>query len=93
LYDLIKITDEKFKDAFYFGLKDTLVCDGIDLATKIAYGQVRHRVVTLKGELIEKSGTMSGGGKPKTGGMSNVIVQEYTDEEIKESENNVQNSI
>ena len=93
MYELIKITDEKFKDAFYFGLKDTLVCDGIDLATKIAYGQVRHRVVTLKGELIEKSGTMSGGGKPKTGGMSNVIVQEYTDEEIKESEMNVQNSI
>jgi structural maintenance of chromosome 4 len=38
LYDLINITDEKFKDAFYFGLKDTLVCDGIDLATRIAYG-------------------------------------------------------
>jgi structural maintenance of chromosome 4 len=46
--------------------------------------------VTLKGELIEKSGTMSGGGKPKTGGMSNVIIQEYSDEEIKEAEINVQ---
>ena len=43
-------------------------------------------MVTLKGELIEKSGTMSGGGKPRTGGMSNVIVQEFSDEEIKESE-------
>jgi structural maintenance of chromosome 4 len=43
--------------------------------------------VTLKGELIEKSGTMSGGGKPRTGGMSNVLVQEFSDEEIKESEN------
>ena len=70
----MKITEDKFKDAFYFALRDTLICDGIDLATRIAYGQERHRVVTLKGELIEKSGTMSGGGKPRTGGMSNVIV-------------------
>jgi hypothetical protein len=29
---------------------------------------------------------MSGGGKPKTGGMSNVIVQEYTDEQINEAQ-------
>jgi structural maintenance of chromosome 4 len=42
--------------------------------------------VTLKGELIEKSGTMSGGGKPKTGGMSNVVVQEFTEEQIRECE-------
>jgi structural maintenance of chromosome 4 len=49
--------------------------------------------VTLKGELIEKSGTMSGGGKPRTGGMSNVLVQEFSDEEIKESENLVQSLI
>ena len=70
----MNITDDKFKDAFYFALKDTLVCETIDVATRIAYGQQRHRVVTLKGELIEKSGTMSGGGKPKTGGMSSIIV-------------------
>lgn len=38
LYDLVNISDEKFKNAFYFGLKDTLVCDGIDFATRIAYG-------------------------------------------------------
>jgi len=49
--------------------------------------------VTLKGELIEKSGTMSGGGKPRTGGMSNVLVQEFSDEEIKESGNIVQSLI
>jgi structural maintenance of chromosome 4 len=49
--------------------------------------------VTLKGEVIEKSGTMSGGGKPRTGGMSNVLVQEFSDEEIKESENLVQSLI
>jgi len=42
--------------------------------------------VTLKGELIEKSGTMSGGGKPKTGGMSHVSVQEFSEEQIREAE-------
>lgn len=36
--------------------------------------------------MIEKSGTMSGGGKPKTGGMSNVIVQEFSEEQIAESQ-------
>ena len=36
---------------------------------------------------------MSGGGKPRTGGMSNVLVQEFSDEEIKESENLVQSLI
>lgn len=61
-------------DSFYFAIKDTLVCESIDVATKIAYGSQRHRVVTEKGELIEKSGTMSGGGKPRTGGMSNKVV-------------------
>ena len=60
------------------------------MATRIAYGQMRHRVVTLKGELIEKSGTMSGGGRPKTGGMSSVIVQEYSEDQIKECEAIVQ---
>ena len=51
---------------------------------------MRHRVVTLKGELIEKSGTMSGGGRPKTGGMSSVIFQEYSEDQIKECEAIVQ---
>jgi len=76
----VNVSDEKFKDAFYFGLKDTLVCDGIDLATKIGYGNVKYRVVTLRGELIEKSGTMSGGGKPRTGGMSSKLVEEFSEE-------------
>ena len=37
---------------------------------KVAYGEIRRRVVTLNGEVIEVSGTMSGGGKAKKGGMS-----------------------
>jgi structural maintenance of chromosome 4 len=80
---LIKISDPKYADAFYFGVRDTLVCEGIDVATKIGYGpQKRFRVVTINGELIEMSGTMSGGGKKKYGGMGNRVVEEYSEEVI-----------
>lgn len=56
LFDLIKFKNEEYKTAFYFALRDTLVCQDIDTATKIAYGQQRFRVVTLDGKLIELSG-------------------------------------
>eukprot|EP00347_Sterkiella_histriomuscorum_P021716 403333013 len=92
LYDLIKPKDDKFLDAFYFGVKNTLVCENIDTASRIAYGQQRHRVVTEKGELIEKSGTMSGGGRPRTGGMSSKPVQEFSEDQIKELEQSVERS-
>ena len=56
--------------AFYYGVRDTAVADDLDGASKIAYGKTRKRVVTLAGQLIETSGTMSGGGaKPKGGRM------------------------
>lgn len=63
LFDLIKVEDEQVLPAFYYGLQDTLVAKDLDQATRIAYGRMRYRVVTLKGELIELSGTMSGGGR------------------------------
>ena len=70
LFDLINFKDENYKVAFYYALRDTLVCKDIDTATSIGYGAVRYRVVTLRGELIDLSGTMSGGGKPKRGGKA-----------------------
>jgi structural maintenance of chromosome 4 len=63
LFDLIDINDAVYKNTFYYVLRDTLVVDNIDDAQKVAFGsQTRYRVVTLKGEIIEQSGTMSGGG-------------------------------
>ena len=63
LFDLIDISDPVYKNTFYYALRDTLVVDNIDDAQKVAFGsQTRYRVVTLKGEIIEQSGTMSGGG-------------------------------
>jgi structural maintenance of chromosome 4 len=65
LFDLVKYKNQKLSHAFYFALRDTLVAPDLKTASSVAYGSTRHRVVTLNGELIEVSGTMSGGGKPK----------------------------
>jgi len=72
LFDLVRPADEKIRPAFYKALGDTLVAADLEQASRIAYGSKRkQRVVTLEGQMIEASGTMSGGGaKAKKGGMS-----------------------
>lgn len=51
------------RTAFYYALRDTLVADTLDAATREAFKPTRRtRVVTLAGELVEPSGAMSGGG-------------------------------
>lgn len=83
LFDLVKAKDEKFRPAFYHALQDTLVAKDLAQANRIAYGARRWRVVTLDGELIDKSGTMSGGGKTvKRGLMSSKLVAETTQEQV-----------
>lgn len=72
LFDLIEISQPRLRPAFYMALRDTLVASSLDIAVKIAYVGDRavHRVVTQTGELIDISGSMSGGGKSvKSGGM------------------------
>ncbi|KAF1956843.1 RecF/RecN/SMC protein [Byssothecium circinans] len=62
LFDLVKPKHDRFKPAFYSVLQNTLVANELQHANRIAYGAKRWRVVTLDGQLIDKSGTMSGGG-------------------------------
>lgn len=57
---------QEHRRAFYHALRDTLVAPDLTTAQSWAYGQRRWRVVTLKGELIDASGAMSGGGAPST---------------------------
>jgi len=78
LIDLITVKDKKFLPAFYFGLQDTLVTNDLAMATKIAFGSnTRWRVVTLAGHLIDRSGTMSGGGtKTAKGGMKTQFAED-----------------
>ncbi len=73
LVDLIKPKKPEYRAAFYSVLRDTLLVESLDDATKLMnYGGKRSRVVTIKGEVIEVSGTMSGGGRPRRGGMAAV---------------------
>jgi structural maintenance of chromosome 4 len=83
LFDLIKPKDPRFAAAFYKGVANTLVANDMDQATRIAYGQRRWRVVTLAGQLIDTSGTMSGGGSQSTrGGMSSKLPTEAVRPEV-----------
>lgn len=72
LFDLIKPKDPRFAPAFYKGLGNTLVANDLEQAQRIGFGSSqRWRVVTLGGQLIDPSGTMSGGGnRVARGGMS-----------------------
>ncbi|KAG6052319.1 hypothetical protein E4U39_000044 [Claviceps sp. Clav50 group G5] len=82
LFDLVKAED-KFRPAFYHAMQDTLVASDLAQANRIAYGAKRWRVVTLAGELIDKSGTMSGGGSTvKKGLMSSKIVADISTEHV-----------
>lgn len=78
LFDLIHVEDERILPAFYFSLFDTLVADNMDQATRIAFGATRYRVVTLKGDVIEIAGTMSGGGKTQFRGRMGERVKTKT---------------
>ena len=71
---------------------NTCVCQ----ASRIAYGAQKEfrRVVTLVGEVFEKSGTMSGGGKKVQRGMMGTAIQESISEDaIKKAENELNNLV
>ena len=74
LFDLVVPTDEVFRCAFYFALKDTLVVADLDTATEVAYenGKAKWKVVTEDGGVIDTSGAMSGGGQQQRRGQMNI---------------------
>ncbi|OJJ48685.1 hypothetical protein ASPZODRAFT_130794 [Penicilliopsis zonata CBS 506.65] len=83
LFDLVKPKDPKFAPAFYSVMQNTLVAKDLEQANRIAYGARRWRVVTLDGQLIDMSGTMSGGGtRVARGGMSSKQVADTTKEQV-----------
>ena len=84
LFDLVKTKDDKYRPALYQLLRDTLVAKDLEQANRIAYGQRRYRVVTVSGELIDTSGTMSGGGsRPSKGLMgAKISADEYSPEQV-----------
>ena len=73
LFDLLQLEAgrDSVKVAFWYGLRNTLVCDTMDDAMRAAFDRSkRRRVVTLDGKMIDSSGTMTGGGSAVSrGGM------------------------
>ncbi|XP_013923418.1 PREDICTED: structural maintenance of chromosomes protein 4 isoform X1 [Thamnophis sirtalis] len=92
LFDMVKVKDENVRQAFYFALRDTLVANNLDQATRVAFGKGnRWRVITLQGQLIEQSGTMTGGGgKVMKGRMGSSVIVETSEEEVHEMESQLQ---
>lgn len=83
LFDLLKSKEKRFLPAFYSALQNTLVAKDLEQASRVAYGAKRWRVVTLDGQLIDKSGTMSGGGtRAAKGAMSSKIVADTSKEQV-----------
>ena len=56
--------DNEYIDAFFYAVGDTVVVEDIECAKKLIG---KYRMVTLSGELLEKSGSMTGGARLKTG--------------------------
>ena len=83
LFDLVESKHDKFRPAFFSVLQNTLVAKDLAQANRIAYGGQRWRVVTLDGQLIDKSGTMSGGGtRVAKGGMSSELAADVTKTQV-----------
>jgi chromosome segregation protein len=64
--DLIDF-DSKFEAAFWYVFRDTLIVDTLTNARRLMGGL---RMVTLEGEVIEKSGAMVGGSQQQKSGLS-----------------------
>lgn len=56
--------DDKYLDAFFYAVGDTLVVEDMACAKKL---MGKYRLVTVDGEIIEKSGSMTGGAVRKSG--------------------------
>lgn len=56
--------DDEYIDAFFYAVGDTIVVEDIECAKKLIG---KYRMVTLQGDLLEKSGSMTGGTRLRTG--------------------------
>lgn len=87
LYDLVRPKNDLYRAAFYSVLQNTIVAQDLQQANRLAYGANRWRVVTLDGQLIDKSGTMTGGGTRVTrGAMSPRFGADTTKEQMSKLE-------
>uniref|UniRef100_A0A3B5QUY3 Structural maintenance of chromosomes protein 4 n=1 Tax=Xiphophorus maculatus TaxID=8083 RepID=A0A3B5QUY3_XIPMA len=94
LFDMVRVNDERVRPAFYFALRDTLVAQDMEQATRMAFQKdKRWRVVTLKGQIIEMAGTMTGGGRVMKGRMGSSIGQEVSQDELDRMESKLNEKV
>ena len=75
--------DDEYIDAFFYAVGDTIVVEDIECAKKLIG---KYRMVTLQGELLEKSGSMTGGTRQKTG----LSFSQNDDEELNKYKDRLQ---
>ncbi|KAG9445663.1 hypothetical protein H6P81_011791 [Aristolochia fimbriata] len=56
-----KLVFDSLEKAILYAVGNTLVCDGLEEAKMLSWSGERHKVVTVDGVLLTKSGTMTGG--------------------------------
>ncbi|XP_073338571.1 structural maintenance of chromosomes protein 4 [Pagrus major] len=94
LFDMVRVKNESVRPAFYFALRDTLVAKDMEQATRMAFQKDRRwRVVTLKGQIIEMAGTMTGGGRVMKGRMGSSIGTEFSQEELDRMESKLNEKV
>ncbi|XP_056296761.1 structural maintenance of chromosomes protein 4 isoform X1 [Pseudoliparis swirei] len=94
LFDMVRVKDEGLRPVFYFALRDTLVAQDMEQATRMAFQKDRRwRVVTLKGQIIEMAGTMTGGGRAMKGRMGSSIGPEVSQEELDRMESTLNEKV
>ncbi|XP_071783964.2 structural maintenance of chromosomes protein 4 isoform X1 [Centroberyx gerrardi] len=94
LFDMVRVKDESVRPAFYFALRDTLVAQDMEQATRLAFQKdKRRRVVTLQGQIIEMAGTMTGGGRIMKGRMGSSIGTEVSQVELDRMESNLNEKV
>ncbi|XP_074535315.1 structural maintenance of chromosomes protein 4 isoform X2 [Halichoeres trimaculatus] len=94
LFDMVRVKDESVRPAFYFALRDTLVAQDMEQATRMAFQKdKRWRVVTLKGQIIEMAGTMTGGGRVLKGRMGSSIGTEISQDELNRMESKLNEKV
>ncbi|XP_068664657.1 structural maintenance of chromosomes protein 1 isoform X2 [Aristolochia californica] len=60
VFDVIQF-DQSLEKAILYAVGNTLVCDELEEAKMLSWSRERHKVVTVDGILLTKSGTMTGG--------------------------------
>ena len=79
------VFDSKYKNVIEYLLGRTIVVENLDDATKVAKRfNYSFRVITLKGDLINSGGSMTGGSLPK---VNNLINRKHRIENIKKNIN------